>query len=77
MRITLTNPITGKASTTTARFSIDHPASRYHQTVLVDKNGVIDHTNWVLQGGQIVSASDREREQFAKWHHLIEIAIQP
>lgn len=73
MKIQLTDPITGKAHTETVRFTTDHPASHYGQAVMVGvKNGLIDHQNWILQGGRVLKNTPREAEQFRFWHSLID-----
>lgn len=77
MKIQLTDPITGKSHTEHVRFTTEHPASHYGQPVMVGaKHGLLDHQNWVLQGGRIVKCTEREAEQFKQWHQLINAMVR-
>ena len=74
MKIQLTDPITGKSHTERVDFETAHPASHYGQPVMVGrKHGLLDHQNWILQGGAVLKRTSREAEAFEKWHSLIDV----
>ena len=56
MKITLTNPITGKTRTMRAHLTTDHSTSSYGQPVMIAGGQALDVSNAVLQGARIVEA---------------------
>jgi hypothetical protein len=59
MKITLTNPITGKTRTMRAHLTTDHPASNYGQPVMIAGGAALDVANAVLQGARIIQPPKR------------------
>lgn len=77
MKIKARDIFTGEEVVLTASFTTDHPASSYGQPVMIieewEENDVMSHQNWILAGCQVVEMEESEREDFEKWHRLIEI----
>jgi hypothetical protein len=77
MKITLTNPITGKTRTMRAHLTTDHSTSSYGQPVMIAGDVAIDVTNAVLQGARIIEMPKRADQvrMLKQWQELAQAML--
>ena len=77
MKIKAKDFFSGEEIILTATLTTEHPASSYGQPVMIidewEGNGVMDHQNWVLSCCEVIEMDESERDDFEKWHRLIEV----
>jgi hypothetical protein len=77
MKITLTNPITGKTRTMRAHLTTDHSTSSYGQPVMIAGGVAIDVMNAVLQGARIIEMPKRADQvrMLKQWQELAQTML--
>ena len=76
MKIEIYDLLSNEQKTLTAKMVTDHPVSSYNQPVMIVEEWdgeLMSLQNWVLAGGKIVSAEEKEKALFDVWYSLVEL----